>query len=137
MDYLNGLPVDYPKWTTQKFVIIRNSDFELEFNSVSYNPNEDAVDLIKHTTNTCNTAAISLKHFLPLQLSLSFSRNNGEQSKRVQWLNVNEFSCCCLRVRDKIHDTLTRVQIFSLPSGRVSMLRTTPATARSTLSGKR
>lgn len=58
MDYLNGLPVDYPKWTSLKFVIKRNSDFELKFNSASYNPNEDAVDLIKHTTNTCNTVAI-------------------------------------------------------------------------------
>ena len=80
MDYLNGLPVDYPKWTTLKFMIKRNSDFELNFNSASYNPNEDAVDLIKHTTNTCNTVAISLKQFLPLQLVLSFSRNNGKQT---------------------------------------------------------
>lgn len=47
MDYLNGLPVDYPKWTTLKFMIKRNSDFEFNFNSARYNPNEDAVDLIK------------------------------------------------------------------------------------------
>lgn len=54
MDYLNGLPVDYPKWTTLKFMIKRNSDFEFNFNSARYNPNEDAVDLIKphHKHNT-------------------------------------------------------------------------------------
>ena len=57
MDYLNGLPVDYPKGTTLRFVIKRNSNFKLKFNGASYNLNKDAVDQI----NTPQTLAIQLR----------------------------------------------------------------------------